>query len=88
MEAEGVYENVKSGEERWDFVDDFAADIPVRDLMFEADDQDVMSYYLNAYGPKVNVFVDHSQVMQIEAARRGYGPSTLTWSKAAVFQKD
>ena len=88
VEAEGVYENVKSGEERWDFVDDFAADIPVRDLMFEADDQDVMSYYVNAYGPKVNVFVDHSQVMQIEAARRGYGPCTLTWSKAAVFHKE
>jgi phosphosulfolactate synthase (CoM biosynthesis protein A) len=88
VEAEGVFENVKVGEERWDFVDDFAADMPVKDLMFEADDQDVMSYYLNAYGPKVNVFVDHTQVMQIEAARRGYGPSTLTWAKAAVFHKD
>ena len=88
VEAEGVYENVKSGEERWDFVDDFAACIEVRDLMFEADDQDVMSYYLNDYGPKVNVLVDHSQVMQIEAARRGYGPCTRTWAKAAVFSKD
>ena len=88
IEAEGVYENVKPGEERWDFVDDFAADFEVRDLMFEADDQDVMSYYVNAYGPKVNVFVDNSQVMQIEAARRGYGPCTLTWAKAAVFSKD
>ena len=88
IEAEGVYENVKSGEERWDFVDDFAADFEVRDLMFEADDQDVISYYVNAYGPKVNVFVDNSQVMQIEAARRGYGPCTLTWAKAAVFSKD
>ena len=69
------------------FVDYFTADIPVSDLMFEADDQDVMSYYLNAYGPKLNVFIDHSQVMQIEAARRGYGPNTSTWSKAAVFHK-
>ena len=80
IEVEGVYENVKSGEERWDFVDDFAADFEVRDLMFEADDQDVISYYVNAYGPKVNVFVDNSQVMQIEAARRGYGLCTLTQS--------
>ena len=88
VEAEGVFENVKSGEERWDFVDDFAADFEVRDLMFEADNQDVLSYYVNAYGPKVNVFVDNSQVMQIEAARRGYGPCTLTWAKAAVFSKD
>jgi len=36
----------------------------------------------------VNVLVDNSQVMQIEAARRGYGPCTLTWAKAAVFSKD
>mgnify|MGYP000406037542 FL=1 len=88
LEAEGVYENVKSGQERWDFVDEFAADFEVRDLMFEADEQDVMSYYVNADGPKVNVLVDNSQVMQIEAARRGYGPCTLTWAKAAVFSKD
>jgi phosphosulfolactate synthase (CoM biosynthesis protein A) len=88
VEAEGVFENVKLGEERWDFVDDFAADFEVRDLIFEADDQDVMSYYINAYGPKVNVFVDNSQVMQIEAARRGYGPCTLTWAKAAVFSRN
>ena len=88
LEAEGVYENVKSGQERWDFVDEFAADFEVRDLMFEADEQDVMSYYVNAYGPKVNVLVDNSQVMQIEAARRGYGPCTLTWAKAAVFSRD
>jgi phosphosulfolactate synthase (CoM biosynthesis protein A) len=88
VEAEGVFENVKSGEERWDFVDDFAADFEVCDLMFEADNQDVMSYFVNAYGPKVNVLIDNSQVMQIEAARRGYGPCTLTWAKAAVFSKD
>ena len=88
VEAEGVFENVKSGEERWDFVDDFTADFEVRDLMFEADNQDVMSYYVNAYGPKVNVLIDNSQLMQIEAARRGYGPCTLTWAKAAVFSKD
>ncbi|MBT4235555.1 MAG: hypothetical protein HOD69_15760 [Marinovum sp.] len=85
IEAEGVFENVDSGDERYDFVDDFAADIPVKDLMFEGDDQDALSYFLDAYGPKVNMFVDYGRVMQLEAARRGYGPSTLTWSKAAVF---
>ena len=36
----------------------------------------------------VNVLIDNSQLMQIEAARRGYGPCTLTWAKAAVFSKD
>ena len=54
----------------------------------EADDQDVMSYYVNAYGPKLNEFVDNSQVVHIEAARRGYGPCTMTWAKAVVFSKD
>ena len=88
IEAEGVFENVKPGEERWDFVDDFTADIPVRDLMFEGDDQNALSYFVDMYGPKVNMFVDHSRVMQLESARRGYGPCTLTWSKAAVFHKE
>ena len=68
-EAEGVFENVSSGEERYDFVDEFASDISVKDLMFEGDDQDVLCYYIDAFGPKANVFVGHTRVMQLEASR-------------------
>ena len=87
IEAEGIFENVASGEERYDFVDDFASDIPVNNLIFEGDDQDALSYYIDAYGPKANIFVDYQRIMQLEASRRGYGPNTSTWSKAAVFHK-
>jgi len=88
IEAEGVFENVKAGEERYDFVDDFVAGIPSKDLFFEGDDQDAFCYYVDAFGPKANIMVDYQRVMQLEAARRGYGPNTSIWSKAALFSKE
>ena len=44
IEAIGVFENVSSGEEIHAFIDEFASDISVKDLMFEGDDQDVLCY--------------------------------------------
>ena len=37
--------------------------------MFEGDDQDVLCYYIDAFGPKANIFVDHTRVMQLEVSR-------------------
>ena len=69
IEAEGVFENVSSGEEIHGFIDEFTSDISVKDLMFEGDDQDVLCYCIDAFGPKANIFVDHTRVMQLEVSR-------------------
>ena len=39
--------------------------------MFEAADPDVFAWYVKNYGPEVNLFVDHSQIVQLECLRSG-----------------
>jgi len=47
-------------------------------LMFEASDPEVFSFYVKHYGPDINLFVDWSQVVQLECLRRGvWGTETL-----------
>ena len=52
IEAKGIFENLSSGKERYDFVDDFASDIPVDKLAFEGDDQDARSCIINREVPR------------------------------------
>ena len=49
---DGIFENLSSGKERYDFVDDFASDIPVDKLAFEGDDQDARSCIINREVPR------------------------------------
>lgn len=39
--------------------------------MFEAAEPDVFSWYIKNYGIDVNLFVDHSQIVQLEGLRAG-----------------
>ncbi len=38
-----------------------------------ADDPDVFAWYIRSYGPEVNLFVDHSQIVQLESCARVSG---------------
>ena len=40
--------------------------------MFEAADPEVFAWYIKNYGPEVNLFVDHSQIVQLECLRSGH----------------
>ena len=48
-------------------------------VMFEAADPDVFAWYVRNYGPEVNLFVDHSQIVQLESLRSG------TWGTKSLF---
>jgi phosphosulfolactate synthase (CoM biosynthesis protein A) len=39
--------------------------------MFEAADYDVSAWHIRTWGPDVNLFIDHSQILAVEAQRRG-----------------
>ena len=76
IESEGITENVK----QW------RTDVPARvinalgldKVMFEAADPDVFAWYIKNWGPEVNLFVDHSQIVQLECLRRGiWGTASL-----------
>jgi phosphosulfolactate synthase (CoM biosynthesis protein A) len=77
VESEGITETV----DRWrrEAVEALVDALGERHLMFEAADPAVMSWLIARYGPDVNLFIDHSQVLIAETFRRG------TWGDERLF---
>ena len=53
----------------------------IEKTMFEASDPAVFTHYVQTYGPDVNLFVDHSQVLQLEGVRRGLWGTSDVWAR-------
>ena len=84
IESEGITENVKSW--RTDVVAAFVDALGVEKLMFEAADPDVFEWYVKNYGTDVNLFVDHSQVVQLECLRCGVWGTKSTWGRVVTYR--
>src|SRR5438552_8505867 len=69
IESEGLTENVKAW--RSGAVWQFASALGLEHVMFEAAEPAVFGWYVKNFGPEVNLFVDHTQIVQLEALRRG-----------------
>jgi len=68
IESEGLTENVRAP--RHDVIAKIVAAIGVNRMMFEAADPTVFTWHVKTYGPEANLFVDHSQIVQLEALLR------------------
>jgi len=56
--------------------------------MFEAADPEVFAWYIKNYGCDVNLFVDHSQIVQLECLRAGiWGPKSL-WGRVRSYKEE
>ncbi len=76
IESEGITESVKVW--RTDVVARIANGLGLEHVMFEAADPEVFSWYIKNYGPGVNLFVHHSQIVQLECLRSGiWGTKSL-----------
>jgi phosphosulfolactate synthase (CoM biosynthesis protein A) len=53
--------------------------------MFEAADPAVFEWYIKNFGPEVNLFVDHSQIVQLECLRRGIWGTKGTFGRVVGF---
>jgi phosphosulfolactate synthase (CoM biosynthesis protein A) len=84
VESEGITENVKSW--RSDVAAKFVTAIGLEHLMFEAADPEVFAWYIKNYGPEVNLFVDHSQIVQLECLRSGIWGTKSTWGRILTYQ--
>lgn len=83
LESEGITENVEAW--RTEVVTAAAARLGLDRVMFEAADPEVFAWYVQTFGPRVNLFVDHSQVVQLEALRAGlWGPDRL-WGRIVSY---
>ena len=84
IESEGITENVKT----------WRTDVPARiidalgleKVMFEAADPEVFAWYIKNYGPEVNLFVDHSQIVQLECLRRGIRGTASLWGRVVTYK--
>src|SRR5438093_1203241 len=58
----------------------------VRCITLPADDPDVFAWYVKNYGPEVNLFVDHSQIVQLECLRAGIWGTADLWGKVVTYK--
>lgn len=83
IESEGITEQVANW--RMDVPAKFVEALGLERVMFEAADQPVFQWYIKNYGPEVNLFVDHSQIVQLECLRAGiWGPNDL-WGRVWTY---
>ena len=84
IESEGITENVK----QW------RTDVPARvinalgleKVMFEAADPEVFAWYIKNWGPEVTLFVDHSQIVQLECLRSGIWGTASLWGHVVTYK--
>jgi phosphosulfolactate synthase (CoM biosynthesis protein A) len=86
IESEGITESVNTW--RSDLPWQFANALGLKHIMFEAADPPVFSWYIKNFGPEVNLFVDHSQIVQLECLRRGIWGTSELWGKVVTFKQD
>jgi phosphosulfolactate synthase (CoM biosynthesis protein A) len=54
--------------------------------MFEAAEPAVFGWYVKNYGPEVNLFVDHSQIVQLECLRSGIWGTQDLWGRVVTYK--
>ncbi len=68
IESEGITKCVKQW--RTGIPTKIVNKLGLEKVMFEVADPDVFAWYVKNYDPEVNLFVDHSQIIQFECLRR------------------
>lgn len=80
IESEGITENVGSS---WNTgaVASIINGVGLEHVMFEAADPTVFEWYVKNYGNEVNLFVDHTQILQLEGLRQNIWGNKSTWGR-------
>jgi phosphosulfolactate synthase (CoM biosynthesis protein A) len=84
VESEGITESVRTW--RTDVPGQLVSAFGTERLMFEAADPPVFSWYVKNFGPDVNLFVDHSQIVQLECLRRGIWGTSDLWGRVLTYR--
>ncbi len=83
IESEGITESVTTW--RTEIPARIIDELGIEGIMFEAADPDVFAWYIRNYGPDVNLFVDHSQIVQLEVLRRGLWGKGTVWGRIVSY---
>jgi phosphosulfolactate synthase (CoM biosynthesis protein A) len=85
VESEGITENVKAW--RTEVPAKIVNALGIEKVMFEAADPEVFAWYIKNYGPEVNLFVDHSQIVQLECLRSGIWGTKSLWGRVVTYKR-
>ncbi len=86
IESEGITENVKTW--RTDAISQIINEVGIEKTMFEAADPNVFEWYIKNYGIEANLFIDHSQIVQLEALRSGIWGTKSTWGRILSYGEE
>lgn len=86
VESEGITEEVKNW--RTDVAGSFARELGLEKVMFEAADPEVFTWYVKTYGPDVNLFIDHSQIVLLESLRSGTWGTKSVWGRVVTYRPE
>ncbi len=86
IESEGITESVRTW--RTDVVARIVAELGLENVMFEAAEPEVFAWYVKNYGPEVNLFVDHSQIVQLECLRSGIWGTKSLWGRVLTYRRN
>ncbi len=84
IESEGITENAWPW--RTDVVSQIIDELGLEKVMFEAADPAAFEWYLKNYGIDANLFVDHSQIVQLECLRSGIWGTKSTWGRMMSYR--
>lgn len=84
IESEGITESVNQW--RTDIPAKIVNKLGLEKVMFEAADPAVFAWYIKNYGPEVNLFVDHSQIVQLECLRSGLWGTSSLWGRVLTYK--
>lgn len=84
IESEGITESVRTW--RTDAISKIIRELGLEKTMFEAAEPGVFSWYIKNYGPEVNLFVDHSQIIQLECLRSGIWGTKDLWGRIVTYK--
>ena len=79
IESEGITENV--AEWNTGAAASIINGLGLENVMFEAADGPVFEWYVKNYGNEVNLFVDHTQILQLEGLRQNIWGNKSTWGR-------
>jgi phosphosulfolactate synthase (CoM biosynthesis protein A) len=85
IESEGITEQVKTW--RTDVMARFIRELGTEKTMFEAADPEVFGWYIKNYGPEMNLFIDHSQIVLLESLRAGIWGTKDVWGRVVTYKE-
>ncbi len=84
VEAEGITEEVT--EWRTDVAYQIANELGIENLVFEAPGPEMFEWYIKNFGPEINLFVDNSQIVELECMRSGLWGKATTWGRTVTWK--